>query len=110
MIGDILLDVLEAVVGGLLPGPSTDRGLLVLALVFATGALAGEFWAFHFVRGPLHGPQWAFGTFALGMLFGMTALVISVAHLLRVKAGRPLAAFTAMVAAIASGWPLSLLF
>jgi hypothetical protein len=103
MLDDILNSVLTSV---LVPGPSSNRGRLLVSLALGVVALTCEAWVFVKVGTLIRGPDWAFSLTALSVICGLVGFVIAAAHTLLEHRDRLLSYSATAVAGGAFIWPL----
>lgn len=85
MLGDLLADV----VAGLVDGPATDRGRVVLFSTAGAVAMIVELWLRASVGDPVGGPSWAFSLFTLCVVAGIAGLVVGLFALVRRRPSWP---------------------
>ena len=84
-LADLLGDALDLLAGGLIEGPSTDRGQLRLLTVLGGAAGAVSAWLFIGTPDPVRSVSWAVGALALATILGAMGIVVSLLHLARYR-------------------------
>ena len=82
-------------------GPSSNRGMLVLAALFGVGTAAAAGWCLTRGIDPLHGPQWAFGILLAAAIGVPVAVFLGVIVAAREPGERGIAALTIIANAAA---------
>jgi hypothetical protein len=100
---EMLDDILTALI---LPGPSSDRGRLLVSLALGTIAFVCEVWIFAVTGAFLHGPDWAFGLTMVSVVCAIVGLAIGAAYMLLKESDRLLSYAATGVSAVALVWPL----
>jgi hypothetical protein len=79
----LLFDLLAEVVSNSGVGPSSSRALMVLGSVTGTTLSCAIVWLLVISPDPLQEPEWGLGAIALGFVFTLPAILVSVIVLRR---------------------------
>jgi len=97
MLGDILADL----AAGLLDGPATDRGILLLSSGGGAAAASVHLWLRASVGNAVLGSEWAWSLFAGAVVVAFAGVVVGTLGLLRSRPHRVLAAICVAINAVA---------
>ena len=105
-LADLLGDALDLLAGGVIGGPSTDRGQLRLLTVLGGAGGTVSAWLFIGSSDPVRTVSWAVGALALATSFGAVGILLSLLHLVRYRseAGWAVTCLVVNVIAVSITW------